>query len=106
MSGNSAVGNGGGIANEFGIFGGTLTVSNSVLSGNLAGVFGGGLYNDSTSSATVAGSTVSDNTAESDGGGIYNAGFLRVGTTAFSGNRPDALANFGNFIDLGGNTGL
>ena len=49
---------------------------------------------------------MSDNSAGSDGGGIYNAGTLAVGTTTFSGNSPDALANFGFFTDLGGNTGL
>jgi hypothetical protein len=49
---------------------------------------------------------VANNTASLDGGGIYNLGSLSVGTSNFSGNSPNALANFGSFTDLGGNTGI
>ena len=40
------------------------------------------------------------------GDGGWQLGTLAVGTTAFRTNRPDALANFGFFTDLGGNSGL
>ena len=58
---------GGGILNSNG---GTLTITNSTLSGNAAG-FGGGTFN--TGTLTIVNSTVSGNMA-SEGAGIYNAG--------------------------------
>ena len=101
--GNSA-GNGGGILNN-----GTLTVTNSTISGNTAGDgngggigntgtvtvtnntisgntadFGGGIDNFGT--GTVTNSTISGNTASSGGGGINNARTLTVTNSTISGN--------------------
>jgi hypothetical protein len=75
---------GGGIANS-----GTLTVSNSILSGNIASEVGGGIYNQGT--LTVSNSTLSGNSATSGydsgrGGGIYNLGTLTVSNSTLSGN--------------------
>ena len=74
---------GGGIAN-----GGTLTVTNSIFSGNSAtqGGVGGGIYNNST--LTVTNSTFSGNSATQGGagGGIFNLGTLTVTNSTFSGN--------------------
>jgi hypothetical protein len=91
---------GGGINNA-----GTLTISNSTVSGNQAstncgrpfsGSFGGGIYNRGT--LTITNSTVSGNTAfatncdgfffcHSFGGGIFNGGgTLTVNTSTISGN--------------------
>ena len=83
---------GGGIYN-----GGTLTVTNSTLSGNSAGTgagAGGGIWNDYGATATVSNSTFSGNTASGStastgagaGGGIYNGGTLTVTNSTFSGN--------------------
>lgn len=62
-SGDSFVGDGGGISN-FGIF----NLINSIVSHNTANL-GGGI--DTTSKLSVVNSAISDNTAES-GGGVYN----------------------------------
>jgi len=72
---------GGGISNY-----GTLTVADTILSGNSTGfgTGGGGIYNAGT--LTVTNSTLSDNSAELDGGGIFNEGTLTVTNSTLSGN--------------------
>ena len=82
IANGSTGGNGGGINN-----GGTLTVTNSTLSGNAAGTDGGGgIYNGGT--LAVASSTFLDNSAgaSSEGGGIWNGGTLTVTNSTFSAN--------------------
>ena len=74
LSGNSGY-NGGGIDNELS---GGLTVSNSTLSGNVAGYGGGGVYNSPLATLTVSNSTLSGNSA-SYGGGIQNYGDVTFG---------------------------
>jgi hypothetical protein len=76
VSGNSAR-DGGGLYNN-----GTMTVTHSTVSGNSAG-FGGGIEN--TGKVTVTNSTVSNNSANY-GGGIYNAWDLTVTNSTVSGN--------------------
>ncbi|MBV6449456.1 MAG: hypothetical protein MHPDNHAH_00166 [Anaerolineales bacterium] len=78
LSGNSAV-RGGGIYNYA-----TLTVTDSTFSGNSATMTGGGIYNYDT--ATVTDSALSGNSANSYGGGIYNWDTLTVTNSALSGN--------------------
>jgi hypothetical protein len=73
--GSDIFGFGGGIYNS-----GTLTISNSTLSGNSAMFGGGGIYNDNT--VTISNSTLAGNY----GGGIYNAGTLTVSDSTISGN--------------------
>ncbi len=82
LSGNSAAYYGGGIYNR-----GTLTVTNSTLSGNSAGGFGGGIHNE-VGTLTVTNSTLSDNSATDYwGGGISNDdGTVAVTNSTFSGN--------------------
>ena len=70
---------------------GTLTVSNSTLSGNSAEYRGGGIYN--TGAATVINSTLSGNSAGFVGGGIYSTGTLEVRDSTLSGNSA---------VDMGG----
>jgi hypothetical protein len=88
---------------------GTLTVSNSILSGNTATYlqnghsgFGGGIYNGNFGTLTVTNSTLSGNTATNSGGGIYNKalGTLNVTNSTLSGN----TAAFGGGIFNTGNT--
>jgi hypothetical protein len=76
---------GGGIANGGG---GTLSVTNSVVSGNSAAFEGGGIYNSVGSVATLIGSVVSGNTIsyEGPGGGISNDGTLVLINTTVSEN--------------------
>ena len=71
---------GGGILNSNG---GTLTITNSTVSENIA-PFGGGIYNSGTLS--IVNSTISDNMASSEGAGVYNASTLMITNSTFSGN--------------------
>ena len=78
---------GGGIA----IYGNsTLTVTDSVISGNTAsnGGQGGGIYNAANSTVNIVDSTVSGNTdsASGQGGGIYNDGQVTVANSTISAN--------------------
>jgi hypothetical protein len=83
-TGLGAEGAGGGIANF-----GTLTLSNSTLSGN-SGAYGAGIDNGGT--LTVSNSTLSDNSATgldiegAGGGGIANFGTLTVSNSTLSDN--------------------
>jgi hypothetical protein len=80
VSGNTAD-FGGGIYN-----GGTLTLKNSIISGNTAD-FGGGIYNYINSTLTLNNSTISGNTADFfNGGGIFNSGTLTLNNSTVSGN--------------------
>ena len=57
---------------------GTLAVSGSTLSDNFAGFGGGGIWNDFASTATVSGSTLSGNSAGVLGGGICNVSYTAM----------------------------
>ncbi|MFN8420946.1 MAG: choice-of-anchor Q domain-containing protein [Anaerolineae bacterium] len=75
--------NGGGIANQ-----GTVTLTNSTISGNSGGI-GGGIFNNGPSATlTIVNSTISGNTATTNvGGGIANlGGTLTVTNSTISGN--------------------
>jgi hypothetical protein len=78
-NGNGVAGGGlgGGIYN-----GGTLTLTNCILSGNSA-TFGGGIYNDGT--LTLNNCILSGNSA-TNGGGIYNSGTVTMNQCTLSGN--------------------
>ena len=93
--GNSAS-SGGGIYNNSG----TLTLTNSTLSGNSGG-YGGGIYNGGTltmTSSTVSNNngpisisnkgamTVTSSTVSNNSGGIFNTGILAVGNSTVSNN--------------------
>jgi len=60
--------NGGGIYNDLG----KLTIADSVIQGNSATYFGGGIYLDNHAEMWMTGCSVNSNSA-SDGGGIYNS---------------------------------
>ena len=78
---------------------GTLTVSNSALSTNSAANHGAGIYNSGT--ATVAHSTLNNNTATNDGGGINsNGGTLTLTNSTISGNTATTGGGIVNFATL------
>jgi len=97
VSGNETTGNGGGIYNDDG----TLTLTNSTVSGNEAGYGGAGIYNRGT--LTLTNSTVSGNTGVyGAGGGISNVdGTLTLTNSTVSGN---ATAYGGSGISNDGGT--
>jgi hypothetical protein len=107
VTGNSAV-SGGGIFND----GGTLRLAGSTVSGNTAGIDGGGLYNQGSGMMTLTNSTISGNT----GDGIYNAGAsstaelsntLLAGNAAGScGGDTSTIGSLGYNLDDGDDCGL
>jgi len=74
---------GGGIFNV-----GTMTLTNSMVSGNNAGVDGGGILNDVGGTLTLTNSTVSGNNAGDDAGGVFNVngGTMTLINSTVSGN--------------------
>ncbi|MCA2656015.1 right-handed parallel beta-helix repeat-containing protein, partial [Microcystis sp. M061S2] len=79
---------------------GTLTLTNSTISGNTA-TSGGGIYNNSWGTLTLTNSTISGNTATRySGGGIDNSGTLTLTDSTISGN----TAIYGGGIDNSGGT--
>jgi len=94
-NGHASLGGGGGIYNI-----GTLTISNSTVSGNLVTSYhgftsgaGGGIFN--TGTLTISNSTVSGNSVtfsclkycSASGAGIANTGTLTINNSTLSGNR-------------------
>jgi len=87
---------GGGIRNL-----GTLTVTNSTITGNQASGGGGGIVN-AGGTLTVASSTFSGNQAlNGPGGGINNGGALTVTSSTFSGNQTTSEGG-GGIVNAGG----
>jgi len=96
--GNAVRGNGGGIDNF-----GALTVSDSVFSGNVATIGGGGLTNEGGATATVRDSTFTGNSAAAAGGGLLNlGGTATVSDSTFTGNATTGNASRGGGIFNGG----
>lgn len=92
---NGVAAGGGGILNQ-----GILTITNSILSGNVAAssysATGGGIYNSGT--LTITNSTVSGNSGATNfmyGGGIYNTGALTLNSSTLSGNSAGAFTGGG-----------
>ena len=79
VSGNTASNFGGAIRGL-----GSVTLTNSTVSGNTAVVFGGGIFGNG--SVTLTNSTVSGNTAVVSGGGIYSDGSVTLTNSTVSGN--------------------
>ena len=80
VSGNSSMGEGGGLSNGYP---GTLTLVNSTVSENTATWWGGGISSGGT--LIVTGSTVSGNSSQ-DAGGIGTGGTLTLINSTVSGN--------------------
>ena len=87
---------GGGILN-----GGTLTLSNSTLSGNSStspgtASGGGGIFNNG-GTVTISNSTLSGNSSPlANGGGIFNAGTLTISNSTLSGNSAGSESGGGS----------
>ncbi len=83
--------------------GGNLTVTNSTISNNSTASFGGGIaVNRNTSNVVVQNSTISGNTSTGSGAGIYHnyGGSLLVTGTTFTGNVANGT-NGGGGIGFG-----
>jgi hypothetical protein len=94
ISGNAAY-YGGGVANF-----GTLTLTNSTIAGNTAD-FGGGVSNSSGGTVTLTNSTISGNTVDRyDGGGVRNFGTVTLTNSTISGNA--AYSSGGGVRNSGG----
>jgi len=103
---NGAHSNGGGIRN-----GGTLTLTDSVVTGNTTSHSGGGIYNVGT--LVLNDSTVSDNVSstagqgQGPGGGIYSSGALTLNNSAVLDNRADRInVGGGGVLNTGGSATL
>ncbi len=92
ISGNSAAEFGGGIYTN-----GTLTISNSTIAGNSAAIHGGGIINYGP--LTISNSTIAGNSAVNEGGGIYNNGTLTISNSTISGNYADYGDGGGIYTD-------
>jgi hypothetical protein len=91
-------GNGAGI-----LGGGSLTITNSRISGNFAGkgIFhGGGIAAGGT--VTISNSTISGNSVTVSGGGIYNTGVATITSSTINGNFAGGGYPFPNGPGLGG----
>ena len=93
-------GSGGGLRND----GGTVEVSGSTFSDNLAGDYGGAIVNGTGGTLEVSDSTISGNHAADTGGGIANRGTLIVSGSTISGNNGDfdggGIYNEGGTVDV------
>jgi len=96
--GGNAAGLGGGVFNS-----GTLIIINSTFSSNMASE-GGGIYNSGSGMLTIIDSTFSGNAASETGGGVFNIGTLQLANSTVSDNSAAFLAggvlNFNN-LEIG-----
>jgi CSLREA domain-containing protein len=81
VSGNLADTDGGGIDNK-----GVLAITDTIVTGNLASGAGGGIYNDYGGVVALSDTTVRSNTAAENGGGILNEGSITLTNAAVSDN--------------------
>ena len=85
---------------------GTLTVTNTTISGNHGALWGGGIYNDYQTNLNVTNSTISDNSSSLTGGAIYNfEGAAQIGDSVLNagGSGGTSFNNGGTFSSLGYN---
>jgi CSLREA domain-containing protein len=89
---DNSAGIGGGIANS-----GTLAIFDSTISSNSSTGWGGGIHNGGT--LTITGSMIADNHATQFGGAIRNDGTLTISSSTIAGNRAEdgggGIANLG-----------
>ena len=102
IAGNTAATYGGGIENS-----GTLTITGTAIIGNTVAGDGGGIFNDSAKNVQlfISNSLIDGNSAIS-GGGIENAGAMTAVNITITGNQADAAGIGGGLNDAGGATTL
>jgi hypothetical protein len=97
FSGNAAGQTGGGIS----FAGSTATITNSTFRGNSATGNGGGVFADKTTALQLTGDLVVGNSTAASGGGVSAAGTtVAIGTTEFRGNEA-AVSGGGVFFQGG-----
>lgn len=102
VTGGESTGAGGAMLNN----GGSLTINNSIISGNEAYSYGGGVANENSGTVVINNSTINNNVA-SDGGGISQntqLGTTIVNDSTVSGN--SGLSRGGGLWNSGGNLTL
>jgi hypothetical protein len=93
---------GGGVAN---VFRGSLTVTNSTISGNIARD-GGGVWASYQATTTLTTSTISRNTAGTLGGGVYNgSGRMTLTNSTIIGNSLTGAQSAGGGVFSAGRNG-
>jgi hypothetical protein len=88
ISNNTALDDGGGIANDQCCGVGPTVITNSTISGNSAGSVGGGISNTDEGALELTNVTIYDNSAE-EGGGIENEHTVSLANTIIAANSPD-----------------
>lgn len=97
----SLLGLGGGLYHELN----EPIVDGCVFDGNLSERFGGGLYEELTTSALVTNSTFDGNVARAQGGGMYHlGGIVTISDTLFVGNQAEIVGG-GFYADRRGGIG-
>jgi hypothetical protein len=102
---NHAIGGGGGIWDSLG----TMTITNSTISGNTAGGNGGGIFN--RGHLTVLNSVIEGNISSGNGGGIYVlSGTVNITDSTVTGNTAmlggPVFDNTGSAVTLNGTSNL
>jgi CSLREA domain-containing protein len=91
--GRTSSGGGSGIYNG----GGTVNLTDSIVSGNSSNSLGGGILNESRGTMTITNSTISSNSAFNNVGGIANAsGTVNLTNSTVSGNSGTAVGGIYN----------
>jgi CSLREA domain-containing protein len=96
-------------AGGIGIFGGSLTITNSTVSGNTARRFSGGIYFGGGGPHSITSTTLSNNSAGSGfisefsgGGGLVNfSATVNISNSTVSGNRSGCDCGGGGIITIG-----
>jgi len=85
---------------------GTLTISDSNISGNSAGISGGAIFNDVGGTVQISNTTISQNTVVQQGGGIYNLGILEIDTNSTISDNFAQVDGGGIYNDNGSNLAI
>ena len=99
VSGNTSTGDTAGDGGGAGYNEGTLNIVSSTISGNIATLEGGGIFNSDDSTLTISNSTFSGNVASTIGGAIFNVAVLQLANSTLNDNSARFLA--GGILNFG-----